>query len=64
MFLCCRNAPCCGGICGLTGDRRLCGGCGGTLICGGKGLLNPCTGHGLAEKLWKKPGLMEEGMPG
>lgn len=61
MFLWCRKAPCCGGICGLSGDRRLCG---GALICGENGLLKPCTGHGFAEKLWKKPGLIEEGMPG
>lgn len=69
MFRCWRKAPCCGCICGLTGDLRLCGG-GGPFICGEKGPLKPCTlipGHGLAEtgeKLWKKAGLMVDGMPG
>lgn len=69
MFLCCRKAPCWGCIWGLTGDLRLCA-CWGPFIWGEKGPLKPCTlipAHGLAdtgEKLWKKAGLMEEGMPG
>lgn len=69
MFLCCRKAPCCGCIWGLTGDRRLCACC-GTFICGEKAPPKPCAlipAHGLAatgEKLWKKAGLTEGGMPG